>query len=147
MLLKQTTNGFTLLEIMVVLIILGASVLVALPNFFNLVAANRAEEGKTKLQALLGAQKRYSIDHNGTYTLYLSDLDIDIAESARFYAPVASNNVLLNYVGRITSKDSAGTNDYTLYIQADGTMLCRSNGNICPKFGMTECADSFCSPP
>ena len=135
--------GFTLLEVMVTVIILGVAVLLAVPIFFNIVEANYAEEGKHKLQALLGAQKRYAIEHKDLYTSNISNIDVDILVSATFFAPYVNDNITASFIAGIGRK---GSNPYTLFIKDDGTFVCASSNNngMCTKIGMQECNEAFC---
>jgi type IV pilus assembly protein PilE len=64
--------GFSLLELICVVIIIAILVAVAYPGYLNVVAASRRAEGKSALHAILIQQERYYLHHN-TYLAFDSD--------------------------------------------------------------------------
>lgn len=59
-------KGFTLLEILVVVVILGILASLVMPNFLGRTDQARTVAAKHDIQTLLGALKLYKLD-NGTY--------------------------------------------------------------------------------
>ena len=108
-------HGFTLLEIMVVMIIVGVLATVALVNYSGLMERQKAEEGKHILQALLRAQKVYAID-NGGFTNNINNLDVTISNLKYFDPPTVSNS---NPIATIVR-----TNNYTLTINDNAVFSC-----------------------
>ena len=84
---SSTKTGFTLVEIMAVIVILGIFSTVALLNYSKTIEQSRAEEGKEILMNLYRAQTAYAIDHSGGFTLILSNLDVTIPTLRYFDAP------------------------------------------------------------
>ncbi len=75
--LKKKRSGFTLLEIIIVIIIVGVLASLALPRFFSTVEYSRATEGLGGLQSLRGAMERcYLQTTDYTKCSTLADLDV-----------------------------------------------------------------------
>lgn len=66
MLIHKRQHGFTLLEILVVVIILGIMASLILPNIMGRTDQARAIAAKNDIRTLTGALKLYRLD-NGTY--------------------------------------------------------------------------------
>ena len=62
-------KGFTLLEIIVVLLILGIIVAFAIPNFLTYQEQMKAQTAEHNLLAISAAQLKYYEDHNNVYCL------------------------------------------------------------------------------
>ena len=109
-------NGFTLAEIIVVVIILGMLTTLAIPRFTTTFERVRASEGVNLLTALLGAQKVYQLE-NAAYSTDPTLLEVDITTADNFDVPptVAATDP----IARIRR-----TNAYWLEIDADGTIGC-----------------------
>ncbi len=72
-------KGFTLLELLIVVVILAVLAGLALPQYLRTVARARESEGWTNLQAIRGAQFRYYAEFPGTgFTSNVTALDVDI---------------------------------------------------------------------
>jgi prepilin-type N-terminal cleavage/methylation domain-containing protein len=129
-------QGFTLVEIIVVVIIIGVLASVAMPSYSIQIEKTRAAEGVQSLTALLAAQKRYQLE-NGAYEAgpTLTLLDVDITASNNFLAPTISNAA-----GAVASivRNSA-TIPYTLSISDTGVVACACGAcapaNMCTRIG------------
>ncbi len=69
-------KGFTLSELLVVLIILGILVLLALPNLLPLISRAKSTEAKLQLRHLHLLQKTYYMEHS-EYADALGELDFE----------------------------------------------------------------------
>ena len=124
-------RGYTLTEIMVVMIILGVVVSLALPRYATSVERTKAAEGVQILEALHHAQQIYFLEHNHTYATDPAALDIAISLSQNFDAPTVSNP---NNGGAIASiQRTNGT--YTLTIDTNGTVGCVGSADPCHQAG------------
>ena len=74
---KNLKSGFTLLELLVVVLIIGILAAIALPQYKDVVAKAKFTQLLTATKALFEAQQRYILIH-GTRSSDLSALDIDI---------------------------------------------------------------------
>lgn len=123
-------SGFTLLEIMVVLMITAALAAVALPRMSTTVERMRASEGEQVLLTLLAAQKRYAVNRGGfSYATALTQLDVDLRPLKYFGMPRLYNDI--TKVADITRTDS-----YTLAISSTAVITCSGGvANLCSKIG------------
>ena len=134
---KKYRKSFTLIEILIVMIIIGALAVLAVPRYFNTTEKMRSQEAVHTLTTLYAAQKRYYVD-NGSYKvgtgpskqLAAGDLDIDIPASGNFNTPKIDNNA--GNVAEITRTGST----YTLSMDASGGFHCSpSPPSICSRMG------------
>jgi len=61
---NHRTDGFTLLELMIVVAIIGILAAVAIPNFREYQYRSKRSEGFTNLSALAKSQRAYSAEYN-----------------------------------------------------------------------------------
>ena len=129
--------AFTLVEVIVVIVIIGAIAGLALPGFQSSTETVRSREAVNILTALLGAQNRYAMENGGVFTNVLNDLDVTIPTPGNFAAPTVSAAVNPTDVA-VTIVRSAGGfyGSYTLTITRAGAVACAGgSGGICSKIG------------
>ncbi len=63
----KNNGGFTLLEIIIVVIIVGVLASLALPKFFSTVEFSRAQEGIAAAATIRGGLERYYVSKGNTY--------------------------------------------------------------------------------
>lgn len=61
-------SGFTLVELLVVMLILGILAAIAIPSFFNQRDKARDADAKSAARTAQTAMETYSTDNNGSYT-------------------------------------------------------------------------------
>ena len=77
--IKRNEKGFTLLEIIIVIIIVGVLASLALPRFFSTVEYSRSTEAFASLAAIRQAMERCYLQRSGNYALcnVFTALDIE----------------------------------------------------------------------
>lgn len=65
--MAKNQRGFTLHEILIVLVILSALAALALPSYFKTVELTRANEAKVNLEIIDAAERAYAINHGGQF--------------------------------------------------------------------------------
>jgi len=135
-------SGFTLVELLVVMLILGLLAAIAIPSFFN--QRDKAKDAKAK-EAVRTAQtaiETYATDHNGTYVgataqdlkdieSSLNDADLSAPSNlsqTSYTVTVVSENDSPNHTFSIT-RNNDGTTDLTCTAPAGNLDGCPSPGN------------------
>ena len=76
--MKRKQSGFTLLEIIIVIIIVGVLASLALPRFFSMVERTRGAEALNSFTAIRGAMERCYLRNDQDYTgCTLGAIDVD----------------------------------------------------------------------
>ncbi len=97
--MTRPSAGFTLIELMVVVAIIGLLAAIAIPNFIRLQARSRQSEAKTNLKAFFTGQKAYYGD-KGVYCTELDAVGFAPERNNRYqYNATASNSKLLDLSG------------------------------------------------
>ncbi len=65
---SSSESGFTLVELLVVMLILGILAAIAIPTFFNQRDKARDSSAKEDVRTAQTAMETYAIDHQGKYT-------------------------------------------------------------------------------
>ena len=90
---SRRVKGFSLIEVMIVVVIIGILAALAYPNLQNYLMRTRQTEAKTNLSAIYTAQKIY-FSIQGQYANELTSLDISIGsgEDAVYSYSVTGNS-------------------------------------------------------
>lgn len=106
-------KGFTLLELMITVAIIGILAAVAYPSYIDYVAKGARAEGLTALLKATNLQEQYYLD-NRVYTEDMEELNFGadpfVTESSHY------------------SIDSTGTGSFVLVATAQGTQASRDSG-------------------
>jgi len=85
---KVDQRGFTLMELIVVVIIIGVLSSIAMPMYENMVERSRVSEAVVTLKAILESQKRYAMEWD-EYIINPDDwgdnLDMNITNPGRYF--------------------------------------------------------------
>ena len=129
----KTRRGFTLLELMMVVIIIGILASIALPQYLRAAERARAAEALTVLAAIRSSELRFRAqDPNGLYQTNLANIDIDVPG-------VGTNPPSQNWTFNNLTGTGAGTNatatriggafaTNTIQIDLDAGATCATNG-------------------
>lgn len=132
-------KGFTLIELIFVVVIIGILAGLALPRFSHTIEKSRSAEAIHILETLRNAQEVYNLENTG-YTADPDALDVTIPASRNFEAPAVSDTP--DPLASI--RRNASGYDYTLTIDIDGTVRCAgiAPANICARLG---CPGDICN--
>jgi prepilin-type N-terminal cleavage/methylation domain-containing protein len=122
--MRQKEQGFTLVELAVVVVIIGVLAAFAVPRFLSSVERSKAAEAFNFLSSVQAAQERYHA-RQGTYAGLLTDLDIKMTAPKYFTAGViaAGSTASLEDSWTLTltrSGSSAGYGAYTVTFTEEG---------------------------
>jgi type IV pilus assembly protein PilA len=101
----QSEKGFTLVELLVVMLILGLLAAIAVPAFFNQRDKANDAEAKTQVKTAQTAIETWATDHNGSYAA----------------ATLAGLQAIEPTVGGAVALSNLGVDTYTLTATADNT--------------------------
>lgn len=124
-------TGFTLVELLVVVIIIGILAAIALPSFLNQVARARGAEAKANVGAMNRAQQAHFLEQY-KFTTNIDDLGLSMDNSTDnfIYDVVVNDNLITGVTNRGTSRrtDITSYAGATFYqIGATTTILCEAN--------------------
>jgi type II secretion system protein G len=138
----QSESGFTLVELLVVMLILGLLAAIAIPSFFNQRDKAKDADAKESVRTAQTAMETYATDNGGDYTgATAADLinienslnDADLQDPTNlsqdtYTVTVISENDSPNHTFSITRNDD-GTTDQTCVAPADNLDGCPADGN------------------
>ena len=131
-------RGFTLLEMIVVIIVLGILASFAIPQFIKATEKAKVGEALGILPAVEGSQVRYAMEHDGVLSGNCSNLDITIPAPKYFNLTCASGNSTgtAGVASMQRKVPAGGYGTYSLCIRENGTVECSGgNTNDCLNLG------------
>ena len=129
---KRSSNGFTLVEILIVVVILGILAAIVIPQFTNASESAKASSVVTQLQNIRSQLELYQVQHNGTYPDLVTNwnqvtqtTDAAGATTGTDYGPYlqqAPKNGFTNSNNVVASPGPGTTSDGWVYNQATGAI-------------------------
>jgi prepilin-type N-terminal cleavage/methylation domain-containing protein len=102
-------HGFTLLEVLVVILIIGILAGVAIPNFINQTSKAKDGAAKELVRTAETAAETYATDHSGTYT------GMSIAELQAITPTLKEKST-----AELVTAEATGANGYVVEAQSTG---------------------------
>jgi type IV pilus assembly protein PilA len=136
--------GFTLVELLVVMLILGLLAAIAIPSFFNQRDKAKDASAKEMAHTAQTAMETYSTDNGGIYTgadpTKLNAIEQTISTTVSTKDPYLSNAAAVGTKGYTLTVTSGGTGNTFTIARNGGTGLvsltCATTGNAgCPTDG------------
>ena len=121
---RNRSDGFTLMELMIGLIIVGILATMALPGFSRAVERTRVKDAQTVLAAIYSSEKVYRLDQNSYGTLlqlvaerYVSDPDpTDSNPNWNFAAGGTGGGPPFNSFSATATRTGGGNNGQTVTV-------------------------------
>jgi type IV pilus assembly protein PilE len=135
------TMGFTLVELMVVIVIIGILAAVAIPKFLDASQKAKASEFPTQLTAVYTGQLAYQAER-GSYVTQFSYLrdsaGVDVPSSSRWFTYSMPSASATAFVGRAMVATSFGSavasTDYGAIDQTNSKYCTATLSRYCPSW-------------
>ena len=116
---KRSEKGFTLVELMIVVVIIGILASIAIPKFSSLIGKTKVTEAKTNLRSIINLEQSYYMA-NSAYIGFIDDAD---APAIGFTQPSEAStrfNYKFDIVGAAPFDQSLATATEEVDVNGDG---------------------------
>ncbi|MBU0650928.1 prepilin-type N-terminal cleavage/methylation domain-containing protein [bacterium] len=115
-------KGFTLIEVLIVILIVGILASLAMPQYTKLVEKAKVSEAKTMLSAIRTAEGIY-FSEKDEYTEDLEDdLDVEVTTAKFSYAVTAENDAVPQTFKATATRIGGSYQDDTISMDQDGNI-------------------------
>lgn len=128
----RSARGFTLIELMIVMVVVAILAAIALPSFIDQIRAGRRTEAREFLMQVQAAQERWRTN-NASYAASLGDLGIGSVTSGGNYSVALSNASATGYTLTATAqaKQSGDSACGTITIAVAGNAMTYGPSDTC----------------
>ena len=134
------TKGFTLVELMVVIVIVGILAAVAIPKFLDASQKAKASEFPTQLTAIYTSQLAYNAERGQfvtDFSLLRDSAGVDIPSSSRWFLYSMTNASATSFTGIAsvnTAFGSCTSADYGTIDQTNSKFATAALSRYCPSW-------------
>jgi len=119
-------KGFTLIELMIVVVIIGILAALAIPRFMQATTKSKQSEAKQLLKQVYTMERAFR-QETGSYSLDLNTIGVQIMANARYAYVLTSTDVTANFLCTATGNLDDDATDDVWTIDQDGNLLNTSN--------------------
>lgn len=145
---SQETSGFTLLELMVVILIMGILSAIAIPSFANQARRAKEAEARTTVGSINRAQQLYYVENSQFGSL--EDLDLKLSNSRNYTYSSVPEAIDVPVAHTTAAPDAPTLRGFAgrVWLAAPGadrevsqSILCEGDLGEVPDIGGTSCSE------
>lgn len=125
MLKFKNNKGFTLIELMIVVAIIGVLAAIAIPNFLNYQCKAKQSEAKSNLGSIRTSEEAYLAEYDA-YTTDLTKIGFDTKGSSRYSYSITTATATA-FTAQATAANLKGTNNDGWTITSAGVLSNTTN--------------------
>lgn len=120
----KNNQGFTLIEMIITVIIIGVIAAIAAPNFLGLLNRNRANSGIAQIEGAIREAQRQAIKDSNSCTVNITSATRTVSGGCLLSNRVLDNNVTINSDQAITFSGKGNTaNNATIVVSTNNNTV------------------------